>query len=175
VAATLLLPLCNPVSPNVPPPSPALLSAVARIYLDSGDTDSAAALFTRTEADPTCDETTKEVNRALLASARLDWNTAVENLRRAIQREPDNALVANNLSVVLLSIGNLQEGIQYMEAAIKTSPSIVGNVEPFLFNLVTLYELRTANNFDKKCDLLLEIAKWAGDGLRANCLKLPPV
>ncbi|KAG8887137.1 hypothetical protein FRB98_000446 [Tulasnella sp. 332] len=174
-AAALLLPLCNPTSPDAPPPSIELLSAVARIYMDSGDIESAEQLIRRVENDPSCDNTTKEINRALLASARLDWKTAVENLRSAIQREPGNPLVANNLSVVLLSTGNLQEGIHYMETALRASPGTVGNVEPFLFNLATLYELRTASNFDKKCGLLLEIAEWAGDGLRTNCLKLPQV
>ncbi|KAG9000753.1 hypothetical protein FRB95_009504 [Tulasnella sp. JGI-2019a] len=174
-AAALLLPLCHPTSPDAPPPSLELLSAVARIYLDSGDIGSAEELIKRIENDPTCEETMKEINRALLASARLDWQTAVDNLRSAIHREPDNALVANNLSVVLLSTGNLQEGIHHMETALKTSPEIVGSVEPFLFNLATLYELRTAANFDKKCGLLLEIAQWASDGLRVNCLKLPQV
>ncbi|KAG8904442.1 hypothetical protein FRB99_001777 [Tulasnella sp. 403] len=170
-AANLLFPLCRPEAS----PSPALLSAVARVYLDSGDIDSAAVLFQRAEQDPTCEEVIKEVNRALLASAKLDWTTAVDNLRSAIKREPDNAIVANDLAVALLSVGQVDEGIQHMEYALSTSPSIVGNVEPFLFNLATLYELRTAASFDKKCALLMEVGKWAGDGLRANCLKLPPV
>jgi len=73
----------------------------------------------------------------------------------------------------------------------KNSPSIIGSTEPFLFNLgeqagahhpfmsdelnfsATLYELRTARSYEKKTALLVEVAKWAGDGLRANCLKLP--
>ncbi|KAG8966001.1 hypothetical protein FRC05_002921 [Tulasnella sp. 425] len=176
-AAALLLPLCRtpPPGSDQPGPSPALLSSIARLYLDAGDIDSAQTLIRRVADDPTCDETTKEVNRALLASAKLDWATAVDELEKAIAREPDNALVANNLAVALLSVGRVDEGIRHMEAALGTSPSVVGNVEPFLFNLATLYELRTAASYDKKCELLLEVAKWAGDGLRATCLKLPPV
>ncbi|KAG8963515.1 hypothetical protein FRC00_006074 [Tulasnella sp. 408] len=176
-ATALLLPLCRtpPPGSDQPGPSPALLSSIARLYLDAGDIDSAQTLVQRAADDPNCDETTKEVNRALLASAKLDWATAVEELQKAIAREPDNALVANNLAVALLSVGRIDEGIRHMEAALETSPSVVGNVEPFLFNLATLYELRTAASYDKKCELLLEVAKWAGDGLRATCLKLPPV
>lgn len=62
--------------------------------------------------------------------------------------------------------------------------------EPFLFNLctliqyrnltdmligftATLYELRSAIAVDKKRDLLIEVAKWGGDGLRTTCLKMP--
>lgn len=39
--------------------------------------------------------------------------------------------------------------------------------------LATLYELRSTNGFEKKKELLVEAAKWGGDGLRTNCLKLP--
>lgn len=37
----------------------------------------------------------------------------------------------------------------------------------------TLYELRSASGADKKRELLVEVAKWAGDGLRTTCLKMP--
>ncbi|KAG8966701.1 hypothetical protein FRC03_011449 [Tulasnella sp. 419] len=171
-AANLLLPLCQP-QPDGTLPSPPLLSAVARLYLDTGDIDSAEVLFQRAEADPSCDDTTKEMNQALLAIARLDWTAAETELRSILDREPENPIAANNLSVALLGIGKLQEGIHWLEEAFRISPSTVGNVEPFLFNLATLYELRTATSHDKKKSLLVEVAKWAGDGLRANCLKLP--
>ncbi|KAG8971722.1 hypothetical protein FRB90_010413, partial [Tulasnella sp. 427] len=136
-ATALLRPLCRapPPGSDQAGPSPALLSSIARLYLDAGDIDSAQALFQRAADDPTCDDTMKEVNRALLASSKLDWTTAVQELQKAIAREPENALVANNLAVALLSVGRVDEGIRYMEGALKTSPSVVGNVEPFLFNL----------------------------------------
>ena len=37
----------------------------------------------------------------------------------------------------------------------------------------TLYELRYANAIDRKRELLVEVAKWSGDGLKTSCLKLP--
>ena len=36
-----------------------------------------------------------------------------------------------------------------------------------------MYELRSAAGADKKRNLLVEVAKWAGDGLRTTCLKMP--
>ena len=64
--------------------------------------------------------------------------------------------------------------------------------EPFLFNLgllsssrsvyplyltfavsATLYELRAHTVMEKKRAVLIEVAKWSGDGLRPNALKLP--
>jgi len=60
-----------------------------------------------------------------------------------------------------------------MERALKSSPSTVVVAEPFLFNLSTLYELRSAAGLEKKKDLLIEVAKWSGDGLKIGCLKMP--
>jgi trafficking protein particle complex subunit 12 len=37
----------------------------------------------------------------------------------------------------------------------------------------TLYELRSMLGFEKKRALLVEVAKWSGDGLKTSCLKLP--
>ena len=37
----------------------------------------------------------------------------------------------------------------------------------------TLYELRNNLGFERKKDLLVEVAKWSGDGLRTNALKMP--
>lgn len=37
----------------------------------------------------------------------------------------------------------------------------------------TLYELRSNTAAEKKRELLIEVAKWAGDGLRTACLKMP--
>jgi hypothetical protein len=42
-----------------------------------------------------------------------------------------------------------------------------------LHTIATLYELRSSIAADKKRDLLIEVAKWCGDGLRTTCLKMP--
>ena len=41
--------------------------------------------------------------------------------------------------------------------------------------IATLYELRSSIAADKKRELLIEVAKWSGDGLRTTCLKMPTV
>lgn len=99
--------------------------------------------------------------------------------------------------MALLGQGKLKEGIEVLEAALEASPSTLAMAEPFLFNLcaffflpplsapleytlthydsqkATLYELRSSIAADKKRELLIEVAKWSGDGLRTTCLKLP--
>jgi len=108
-----------------------------------------------------------------LACANGEWDRASEILSSLLEKEPENFVAVNNLSVALLSQGKLKEGIEVLEKALKSSPSSVVVAEPFLFNLSTLYELRSATAAQKKLDLLLEVAKWSGDGLKTTCLKMP--
>jgi len=98
---------------------------------------------------------------------------ATEKLKEILEKDANNFVAVNNLSVALLSQGKLQEGIEVLEAALHASPSSVVVAEPFLFNMSTLYELRSTSGFEKKKELLVEVAKWSGDGLRTNCLKMP--
>jgi hypothetical protein len=42
----------------------------------------------------------------------------------------------------------------------------------YLFT-ATIYELHSATATEKKRDLLIEVAKWSGDGLKTACLKMP--
>ncbi|KAJ7429883.1 hypothetical protein B0H11DRAFT_1981672 [Mycena galericulata] len=170
-ATKLLEPLCEQ-GPGVT--SPALRSAIARIYLQSGNLGMAAHHFAAAAADPTAPPSMKEMNAALLAAAEGDWLQASELLRSGILEEnPDNYVAVNNLCVALLSQGKLKEGIEEMEKALKASPESVVIAEPFLFNLSTLYELRSATAIENKRNLLIEVAKWSGDGLKTACLKMP--
>lgn len=86
----------------------------------------------------------------------------------------------------------LLQAIQVLEGALQASPLAVTTAEPYLFNLcewgisfsasqyrliithtpATLYELRAGLTLSKKRDLLIEVAKWSGDGLRTTCLKM---
>lgn len=154
-------------------PSPAIQSAVGRIYLQSGYLTQAAAHFTAVEGDASVPQTLKDMNAALLACAEGNWARADELLRALVQAEPDNFVAINNLSVALLSQGKLKESIEVLEAALQSSPSAVVVAEPYLFNLSTLYELHSATAVEKKRDLLIEVAKWSGDGLKTTCLKMP--
>ncbi|EGN96815.1 hypothetical protein SERLA73DRAFT_184996 [Serpula lacrymans var. lacrymans S7.3] len=169
-AAKLLEPLCD--QPNGVT-SPALQSSVARIYLQGGYLAMASKHFEAVNADPTAEQALKDMNAALLASAQGDWSKASDVLKTVLADDPENFVAANNLSVALLSQGKIKEGIEILEAALASSPSTVVVAEPFLFNLSTLYELRSAAALDRKRDLLVEVARWSGDGLKTACLKMP--
>ncbi|OCH85501.1 hypothetical protein OBBRIDRAFT_762865 [Obba rivulosa] len=169
-AAKLLEPLCVQAGGAT---SPAVRSAVGRVYLQSGYIAMAVKHFNIVAQDPTADPALKGMNAALLSAAEGDWPHAASELHRLLQADPEHFVAVNNLAVAYLNQGKLQEGIRILEEAIKASPSTALAAEPLLFNISTMYELRSSVGLDRKRDLLIEVSKWAGDGLRTTCLKMP--
>ncbi|KAF8448938.1 hypothetical protein L210DRAFT_3389378 [Boletus edulis BED1] len=177
-AINLLTPLCtNRAAPAFQPtPTPELHSALARVYLLSGNLQKAEEHFSiavSAAANSANGTDVIAMNTALLAAASGDWTRAEEALSEMVAKDPGNFTAINNLAVTLLYQGRIKEGIDLLEAALKMSPSSVVVTEPFLFNLSTLYELRSTAAIDKKRGLLIEVAKWSGDGLKTSCLKMP--
>ncbi|KAH7908934.1 hypothetical protein BJ138DRAFT_1067966 [Hygrophoropsis aurantiaca] len=173
-------------TPQAPLTSPYIRSAIARIHLQSGYIGRAASVdgaatpvggaahhFAIVAADPTAPQTLKDMNAALLASAEGEWARAAEMGRRVVEVEEDNYVAVNNLAVALLSQGKLKESIEVLESGLHASPAVICTAEPYLFNLSTLYELRSVTAQDKKRELLIQVAKWSGDGLKTTCLKMP--
>lgn len=176
-AITLLTPLCtqqlSPRTDAPPVPSPAIHSAVARIYLLSGNIPKAAEHFKIVASCADVEPGTIAMNTALFCSASGDWQRAEAALREVLEQDPRNYTAMNNLAVTLLAQGKVRDGIGLLEQAMRASPASVLSAEPFIFNLSTLYELRSSTAIDKKRELLIEVARWGGDGLRATCLKMP--
>ncbi|KAI0310402.1 hypothetical protein OF83DRAFT_660799, partial [Amylostereum chailletii] len=123
--------------------------------------------------DPGVESAAKELDLAFVEAARGEWESVVGRLRGVVKDDAGNYAAVNNLAVALLSEGKIKEGIEVLEAALHAAPAALAMAEPFLFNLSTLYELRSAVAADKKRELLVEVAKWSGDGLRTTCLKMP--
>ncbi|KIP01161.1 hypothetical protein PHLGIDRAFT_123601 [Phlebiopsis gigantea 11061_1 CR5-6] len=161
--------------------SPYILASVGRIYLQAGDLGKASSYFSEVTAhyegipEPR-DEGLGDlvrVNNALFACAEGRWEDAEKLFVESVRQSGEAHVATNNLAVALLSQGRLKEGIYVLESALKQAPTALCVTEPFLFNLSTLYELRSNTAADKKRELLVEVAKWAGDGLRTSCLKMP--
>ncbi|KAL5531631.1 hypothetical protein ACEPAG_4508 [Sanghuangporus baumii] len=175
-AATMLLEPLSLTSSS--PPSPALRSAIARIYLQGGNLAAAQAHFDAVDTDPDAEASLKTMNAVIRAAALGDWAQAAEYARSLLdtdaerEGEASDVVAANNYAVALLGQGRIKEGIQVLEATLQASPSTTTSTEPYLFNLSTMYELRAGLAVHRKRDLLIEVAKWSGDGLRTACLKL---
>lgn len=175
-ATKLLEPLCTQhLSPSGPPtPSPSIHSAVGRIYLLSGNMQKATEHFRIVASCPDAGDGAIAMNTALMCSAVGDWSRAEAALREVLEYDPQNYTATNNLAVTLLAQGRVKDGIELLESAVHESPASVLVAEPFIFNISTLYELRSSTAMDNKRELLIEVAKWSGDGLKATCLKMPP-
>jgi len=149
-----------------------LLSALGRLLLESGQIVTAATYFQQSAACTDATVRNRNTDNALLKIAKGEWAKAIEFLNVVLNENPEDVVALNSLSVVLLSMGKLDESISTLEKILKISPSAIVVAEPLVFNLATLYELRSATSTAKKRDLLIETAKWSGDGFRANALKL---
>ncbi|GJE91272.1 tetratricopeptide repeat protein [Phanerochaete sordida] len=193
-AAKLLLPLAHQPTTSAPGSltSPHILAAIGRIHLQAGDLGRAAAYFAQVsahvaelasaradagaeaeaEADPALANLSAMCD-ALLACAEGRFDDAERAFVALLRGEGEAHVATNNLAVALLGQGRLKEGIYVLEQALRQSPATLCAAEPFLFNLSTLYELRSNTAADKKRELLTEVSKWAGDGLRTACLKMP--
>ncbi len=89
--------------------SPALRSAVARVYLQGGCVALAAKHFAAVADDPHAEPAQTAMNAALFASAEGDWSRAEAELRRVLAADPEHFGAANNLAVTLLNQGRLRE------------------------------------------------------------------
>ncbi|KAF8967618.1 hypothetical protein BDZ97DRAFT_1755730 [Flammula alnicola] len=84
----------------------------------------------------------------------------------------DGTLKAMNAALLASAEGD------WAEASVKLTAILEKDADNYVVSArgtkgATLYELRSSAGFEKKKELLIEVAKWGGDGLRTNCLKMP--
>jgi hypothetical protein len=94
-AGKFLEPLCAPGKGTTS--SPSLRSAVARAYLQGGYISCASKHFSAIARDPTADQSMKDMNAALLASAEGDWSTASMLLKSLVEADKENYVVCSSL------------------------------------------------------------------------------
>ncbi|KAL1747812.1 hypothetical protein HDZ31DRAFT_80114 [Schizophyllum fasciatum] len=168
-----------------------LRSAVGRIYLQAGDVGGAERLFAAVAAEVGAGEAGEgplaaqvATNEAMLAAAKGEWARADAVLRGLLEREQDNYAVwsaerrASAFTTFIPTFSCLpmltpEQAIAVLEKALHAAPAAIAVAEPFLFNLSTLYELRSASAVNNKRELLITVARYSGDGLRTTCLKMP--
>ncbi|CDZ97421.1 Uncharacterized conserved protein [Phaffia rhodozyma] len=163
-AITLLLPL---TSPSQTPPI-YLLGALLRLQLAIGNLPSAKRTMDQIESREDGEEREKKEARAIWEVGNRNWEGAEKTLAEA-----EGGVAANARSIVHLFQNRPEEAIETLERAIELNPS-EALVEPLIFNLATLYELRFDSEIasKKKVELLIKTTKFASDGLKPACLKL---
>ncbi len=104
------------------PKSAAEWAALGRVYTQKGDLPSAlAALQKATGFAPKDGRVAASLGDALAVSNRKQ--EAIPVYRRALELQPDNALVMNNLAFMIAETGgNLDEALKLMQKAIEKAP-----------------------------------------------------
>ncbi|KAF8971608.1 Trafficking protein particle complex subunit 12 [Entomortierella lignicola] len=156
-------------------------SGLGRLYLQLGDIERAEETFKGVEemVKNHTSETEKahfklqlSMNRALLAVTQGQWQAAKNAFEDVLIQEPENLAATNNLVVCELYAGQLNEAIPRLERLMFAYPTSAGASEPLVFNMATLYELRTEGALRKKQQMMVEVCKWAGDQFNVSVFKV---
>lgn len=79
------------------------------MYLQAGQIRRAEKHFAIVAEDDAVDQSVKDMNAALLASAYGRWEEATEVFTRMLDADAENYVAVNNLAVALLGQGKLTE------------------------------------------------------------------
>ncbi|KAG0098864.1 Trafficking protein particle complex subunit 12 [Podila epicladia] len=153
-------------------------SGLGRLYLQLGDLDQAEKVFKNVE-----DMVKKHpehshfklqliMNKALLAVTQGHWQVAKTAFEEVLVYEPENLAATNNLAVCELYAGQVDVSISRLEKLMFAYPTSAGASEPLVFNMATLYELRTEGSLRRKQQMMLEVSKWAGDQFNVGMFKI---
>ncbi|XP_022243568.1 trafficking protein particle complex subunit 12-like isoform X2 [Limulus polyphemus] len=154
-----------------------LCLAMGRIHLQMGDIKGAQEYFNKAtslkvEAGSKIEAEVEELtNRALLAVATNNYSDACNHYKQALDMQPNNPVLLNNMAVCLLYMGHLKESLTLLEGAIQSDPLHCLH-EGLLFNTCTLYELESSHSMSKKYDMLGCVAQHVGDNFHISCLKI---
>ena len=139
------------------------------------------------------------VDQGLLAIADSNYEKGYEFFHKASLKDPTNIMVIifvrqfiagtiviipftgilvcvvfqvrNNMAVCLLYCGKQKEAVNLLELVVSNNPTL-GLHESLLLNLCTLYELESSTAMENKYKMLKMVAKYKGDAISLNCLKL---
>lgn len=143
-----------------------LSNAIIRLYYQVGNIYKGEELLAEVQGNLSEEE--REMNSGFKCIAHGEYNEAYQHFARVVNLNPTNAVASINGAVCLLYLGRLSDSIVQFEGASKLS------LHPMLlFNLVSLYELKTIANTTKKYHLLDSITSKADwEAFPFECLRL---
>ncbi|KAI9285371.1 hypothetical protein BC943DRAFT_278236 [Umbelopsis sp. AD052] len=155
---------------------PDVISTLGRLYLQLGNIQDAKKVFKGLESREASDPHVKRLvrmNSALCYVAAADWSPAKEELDAILAEDPNDYEAVNNLVVCLIYLGDLNQAIAVMEDLVsKSKDQAHGLIEKAVFNLCTLYELRSDTALEKKIWKLQQLHPYLGDGFHVESFKI---
>lgn len=152
------------------PEDSVLLSSLGRVYLQMGDIRSAAVTFKQADSVGT-NPILSNMNRGYLALSLDQFTTAIAHFQAVLDLDPSNLIATNNKAVCLLYTCDLGRAVSCIEDLIIGNPEHALN-EVLVFNLCTMYDLKSDNSQEKKKNLMLLISKYASDSFDYSVLKM---
>ncbi len=99
------------------------------------------------------------------------YNAAIDHFQGVLDLDPNNLVAANNKAICLLYKCELSRAIAVLEELIRKDPE--RNLhETVVFNLCTLYDLKSDTSTDKKRGIMNLVAKFGSDSFDLTVLKL---
>ena len=123
------------------------------LYLRIGNIVAAEHTISSISSD---DKITKPLLTSLAQLAKGDYNAAVASLSSLHETQPENELVTTNLAVCYMYAGEQEKAHTLISSLVEKKENVFPGL---LFNLVTMYELRTERAVEKKTQLAVKIAE----------------
>ncbi|CAI8054099.1 Trafficking protein particle complex subunit 12 [Geodia barretti] len=154
-----------------------LLSVMGRLHLTLGDLPSAQTLFSLAEDRDEKEEGEEErmvrthINQGLVNVFLCHWQLAKDSFESALQLEPTNTTLKNNIAVCTFYQGYLKECIRELEGVVRWSPP--SSLQPALLtNLTATYDLESSSAHSKKLSFLPLLGQHVGEGFPLSSLGL---
>jgi tetratricopeptide (TPR) repeat protein len=138
----------------------------------AADKSTSSGTPTPPDSSSTQAHTLLHMNRAYLALSAQQYPVAADCFDRVLQRDADNLVAANNRAVCWLFTCELGRAIQSLEQVVRRDPARNLN-NTLVFNLCTLYDLRSENAVRDKKQLMQLAARYGSDAFDPSVLKLP--
>ena len=105
-------------------------SALAALYIQSNQQDRAIAQYQKViSLRP--ENATPYVLIGMLEDQRKNYDVAADNYRKALEKDPNSVIAANNLAWLYASTGkgNLDEAVRLAQSAVQKSPKVAGFID----------------------------------------------
>jgi len=105
-------------------------SALAALYIQSNQQDRAIAQYQKViSLRP--ENSTPYVLIGMLEDQRKNYDVAADNYRKALEKDPNSVIAANNLAWLYASTGkgNLDEAVRLAQGAVQKNPNVAGFVD----------------------------------------------
>ena len=109
---------------------PAAYSSLANLYIRSKQEDRAIAEYQKIVALRP-ENSTPYTMIGILEDQRKNYDAAADNYRKALEKDPNNAIAANNLAwlYAVTGKGNLDEAVRLAQGVVQKNPNVAGFID----------------------------------------------